>query len=72
MGQQGLLAAAPCSSPLDPWLSNTSVCPEWLYKTCQKLHSFGHLDGIMTFGSPASCVEHLVLLWPVLDMYRVW
>lgn len=25
--------------------------------------SFSHLDGILTSGSPTSCVEHLALLW---------
>lgn len=56
------LAAAPCP-PADLLLSTTSVYPTCLYRTVQKLYSFSHLDGILTFGNPSGCVEHLALLW---------
>ena len=67
-------AAAPHPPP-DLLLSNTSVCPTCLYKTCQKLYSlFWPFGWDFDFWKPdrlcgASC---FALVWPVLDLYRVW
>lgn len=47
-----------------------SLCPACCYQTPQNLYSFSHLDGILTSGSLAGSVEHLALLWCVVDLYR--